>query len=163
MAFTLDRRAMLLGTGAAQPDSDFRTEARETIFYELDEDDDTVDWIRRFADDHPATYRSTLLVLEQPAGEGFRYTIVTWWTAERLEDYANSELYFIVNVNDAFDDQSDTIDVSPKRWNPEEGDPRIWVPFIAGRRIYELLSTSITDWSVTANEAREALEMLQRK
>lgn len=153
----------LLGTATTQPESDFRTEQRETIFYELDEGDDVLENIRRFKMWHPQTYRSTILVLEQPSGEGLRYTIVAWWTAERLEDYANSEFYFIVNVNETFDDQSGPImDVNPERWNPDEGDPRVWVPMSSGRKIYELLTTRLTDWVVTTDEANQALEILKR-
>lgn len=158
-----DKVLSLVGTGATQPDSDFHTEARDLIYYDLDPEEDVVTWIRRWRDGHADGYYNSLLLIEQAGEQHSRYSLTTWWNAERLEDYANSEFYFIVNVDGAFDDQSEPVlDVSPQRWDPARGDDVLWLPMVAGRRIYELLTTGLTDWRVSEAEAAEALEILSR-
>jgi len=53
-----------------------------------------------------------------------------------------------------FEDQSEPImDVSPQRWNPDQGDPRLWAPMYTVGRVYELLTTGLTDWAVTSTLA----------
>ena len=101
----------LLGTGA-QPKDGFKPENKTTVFQRLDGGQTLQGFVDKFKQTQSA-FQDNLLIIEEPQNGASRHHLLTWWTAKRLEDFANSEFYFIVNVNDAFEDQSEEIlDVS---------------------------------------------------
>jgi hypothetical protein len=157
-----DKVLSLVGAGASQPDSEFQTEPRAVVHRVLAQGEEPVAFLRDYRRNEAAAYPRQILLLEQPGEGGSTFHLVAGWTAARLEDYANSELYFIVNVDEEWDDQSEeTMDVSPDLAPYAGQEPPPWYPRATVRRIMSLLSTSITDWAVTKVEVHVALELLR--
>ncbi len=110
-----DRIVSLLGTGTPAPSEDFRTEQRKTHFQELRPGQTPKAAVENFRASRWKDFYDYLLVLAED-GSPPAYSIVTWWQARRLADWLSSEFYFIVNVDDVFEDQSGHIlDVSSDR------------------------------------------------
>lgn len=152
----------IMGTSASPPEGDFQKEQRTTVHRVPSIGADLPAALRDYKAEVGQAYASQVLLLEVPGEKASTFHIVAGWTAERLEDYANSELTFIVNVDDEFEDQTEQIlDVSSDAAPSAGAIPRPWHPRAIVRRIYRLLSTSLTDWAVTKEDARNALALLR--
>jgi hypothetical protein len=54
----------------------------------------------------------------EPAGPAAKTHVLTWWRAQRVADFANAEMYFLVNIDGTIEDGAEQIlDVSP---NPSD-------------------------------------------
>lgn len=84
---------------------------------------------RAFRREHMTDFMDYILILKDPTGAG-GYYVVAWWEVLWAEDYANAEMYFIINVDETFDDQSEGIlDVSEKRvLTPQYGPNSFFFP-----------------------------------
>ena len=170
----------IVGTGAAQSDTDFTTAPRTTTFRVLAAGESPRAALAAFRSSTP-TYRDHILVLAAPPAiepvgvtgttgpapadgdddDGGRFHhVVGWWLAERLEDWANAEMYFVAVIDDVEDKSEETIDVSADRAPDLTGPSMPWTPTSALRRLHGLLRTGVFDWGVSADEAREALALL---
>lgn len=96
-----------VGPGTPRP-ADFTAVRKKTQYRCLQPGETLKTAVEAFRNSHTTDYGDYILLLEQ-RGAPPVYAIVAWWTAERLEDYLNSEFYFIVNVDDRLEDQSDLI------------------------------------------------------
>jgi hypothetical protein len=151
----------IVGTGAPRPEDDFPIEERTTVHRLAAPGQEPLAALRAWRTEAGAAAASQILLLEQPGEKTATFHIVAGWIAQRLEDYANSEMNFIVNVDDDFEDQTEQIlDVSPDKAPPDD-DPSPWHPSAVVRRIFRLLSTSLTDWAVTKDDAAKALALLR--
>ena len=104
-----DRTVSLVGTGAAPSDEGFITEFRTTLFQTLAEGESVQDRVLSFIWDHPDNYLKYLLIIEENSTPTHQFHVLTWWDAHRLRDRLNSEFYFIVNVDGAFEAQSEPV------------------------------------------------------
>lgn len=108
-----DRIVSYLGTNAPEPEEGFEREEKTTHFQELGADQTFLSAVQAFQDAHLPNLHEHILILKE-LEERATYHVLAWWTTKRLEDYLNSEYYFIINVNDAFEDQAtEILDVSP--------------------------------------------------
>jgi len=116
--------------------------------YTLAPNEALAEGVRAFRRHHPDDFHDHIVVFRERAsvtgdeGEGgetataaapavVAYHIVAWWRAERLEDYANSEFYFVVNVDGAFEDRSDgVLDVSADPAPPEMRGAPLVIPLL---------------------------------
>ena len=160
-----DRVLSILGTGAVAAEAEFATISRATVFRHVPPGSDARSALTTYRAETPG-YRDTILVLTERDGVGAdakptMHHVIGWWIAERLEDWANSEMYFIAAIDDAEDKSEDTIDVSPDRAAPLAGPSLPWAASTAARRLHTLLSTGVFDWSVSGAEAREALNLIE--
>lgn len=157
-----DKIVSILGTGASQPDSDYRTENKITEFFRLSELMPLQVFIRNYKQQYPDEFQNHILVLEDTISDHTIYHIVTWWTAQRLADFLNSEFYFIVNIDEQFEDQTeDILNVSANTLPSEPSVQIPWHPRAITRRIFTLLSTGALDWSISDTEALEAFIILR--
>lgn len=97
--------------------------------------------VQAFKQRHQTDWFDHILIVESTFAGITKYYVMAWWMAERLEDYLNSEFYFIVNVDGAFEDQSEEIlDVTERGVNPAEvwpiANPENQGPFSVGRTTY---------------------------
>lgn len=152
-----DAIGSLLGTGA-KPKDGLKPQNKTTVFQKLEGGQTLQGFVEKFKQTQSA-YQDNILIVEEPQNGKNRHHLLTWWTAQRLEDYLNSEFYFIVNVNDAFEDQSEEIlDVSSTAiptGNTVEDKVRAALILVN-----EQLGTGITDWAVTDTEAIRVLQIL---
>lgn len=111
-----DRVVTILGTDTPPPEEEFSVRRRITVPAEIAAGETPAEAVERFRTRNPDSYESHLLVYTEPGSATVH--MVTWFVAERVEDWAKSELYFIVNVDGSFEDQSDVISVSPDRFVP---------------------------------------------
>jgi hypothetical protein len=153
-----DRILSFLGTGVTRAAEGFTPENKTTVFRRLEAGQTIQSHVERFKQTQPG-YRNNILILEETRNGDSRHHLISWWTAQRLEDYANSEFYFIVNVNDAFEDQSEAIlDVSSTAIPTGASiDDRVRAALL---RINEHLGRGVTDWAVTDAEALAVLQIL---
>jgi hypothetical protein len=160
-----DRVVSLVGTGAAVTEPEFPTVERTTVFREIAAGETphaALDAFRRTT----GSYRDQILVLTEKSGSNgdakpSHYHVVGWWIAERVKDWANSEMYFIAAIDDAEDKSEDTIDVSATPMPTKDTPGMPWTVSSSVRRIHSLLRTGVFDWSVSGKEARAALEILK--
>ncbi len=105
-----DRVVSILGSGASPSAEPFpKIEHRINRTWILGPTDTLEDTVARFVEQHPTDYADYLLILNDPL-EADLYYLVTWWKAAYLDDVVgDSEFYFIVNVGDAFEDQSQPV------------------------------------------------------
>jgi hypothetical protein len=160
-----DRVLTLLGTGAVAAESEFTTASRTTVFRDVAAGSDARSALAAFRTE-VAGYRDNILVLTERDGAGAAarpkvHHVIGWWLAERLEDWANAEMYFIAAIDDAEDKSEETIDVSAERAVDVTGPSLPWAASAAARRLHTLLSTGPFDWSVSGTEARAALSLLE--
>ena len=162
-----DRVVSLVGTGASVEEAEFPVSARTTVFRELNSGETPQAVLGEFRRSNTA-YRDQILVMTERAatsGGGStpatKYHIVTWWVAERLEDWANSEMYFIVSIDGAEDQSEETLDVSPTRAPDPNAAVLPWTITSSVRRIHTLLETGVLDWKVSGDEAMKALKILR--
>lgn len=152
-----DAIGSLLGTGA-KPKDGLKPQNKTTVFQKLEGGQTLQGFVEKFKQTQSA-YQDNILIVEEPQNGKNRHHLLTWWTAQRLEDYLNSEFYFIVNVNDAFEDQSEEIlDVSSTAiptGNTVEDKVRAALILVN-----EQLGTGITDWAVTDTEATRVQQIL---
>lgn len=125
-----DRVVTILGTDTPPPEEDFPVRRRITVTADISADETFAEAVERFKLRNPDSYDDYLLVYTEPSSSTAH--IVTWFLAERVEDWANAELYFIINVDGRFEDQSDVISVSPQRFVPPRELPDISWPEIEG-------------------------------
>jgi hypothetical protein len=101
-----DRIDSLVGTNARPPDEGFRVLQRETEYVTLGDNEcvsDFIDYLRR---NRAPAYRDRIYLLEEP-GDAPVFHVLTFWEATRREDYADSEYYFILNIDEDVDDQTE--------------------------------------------------------
>ena len=98
----------LVGEGAEQPEADFPSADRLIDYVIVGEGENFHSAVQRFKNEHPSDFNDFILILET-SFDPPSYYLVTWWQAEFVSDVAgNPEFYFIVNINNEFDDQSET-------------------------------------------------------
>jgi hypothetical protein len=101
--------ASIKGTGAQAGDRDFpKVFERLTVFREVPGGQSVQDAVLRFQCEKPDGYRDHLLILETLQDEPV-WHVVTWWKADYDPEIGKSEFYFIVNVDEAFEDQTDSV------------------------------------------------------
>jgi len=148
----------ILGTGAKQGKDGLKPQNKTTVFQRLDAGQTLQGFVEKFKQTQNS-FQDNILIIEEPQNGKQRHHLLTWWTAQRLQDFLNSEFYFIVNVNDAFEDQSEEIlDVSSTSiptGNTVEDKVRAALILVN-----EQLGTGITDWAVTDTEAIRVLQIL---
>lgn len=110
-----DKVLSFVGRGAAAPDEGFAVHPRSTFFFSLAAGEAFADGIRRHRDEGTLVSDEAIVIAAETAASGRRYHVLTWWTAERLEDSADAEIYFIVNIDDEIESTADTMHVSPQR------------------------------------------------
>ncbi len=133
--WTDDAVVSFVGTGAEPPsESDFSIHRKETEFIEIDEFDRVTSVVAAFRSDNFRELEDKILVMKTPDGA---YTIVSWWMTERVFDSLNSEFYFIVNLNNQLDIQSETtIEVTEERKAVPEFGESVFVETFAMRESY---------------------------
>ena len=127
-----DRVVTLLGTDTPPPDDDFSVRPRISISAEIPVGETIEEAVERFKVRNADSYANHLLVYTDSGSSPGVVHLITWWIAERVEDWANAELYFIVNVDGEFEDQSDVISVSPERFVPPPILPDVSWPELQG-------------------------------
>ena len=116
-----DQIVSIVGTDASAPSEGFTICNKTTQFHSLDTDLPLINFVNNFKSTYRDTYQDQILILEQQRDDVQSYLILTWWTAERIGDLRNSEFYFIINVDDQFDDKCEEIlNVSPAETTEEE-------------------------------------------
>jgi hypothetical protein len=110
-----DKVDSLVGPDASPPDSGFNALQRETEYVALGENEslgDFLDYLRR---DRAPEYRDRLFLIEE-YGDSPAFDILAFWQADRRsEAIGDSEFYFIVNVDEQFDDKTEKIlNVTPE-------------------------------------------------
>jgi len=107
-----DRVDSLVGTNAEAPEEGFRPLPRRTEYVTLGANEtvsDYVDYLRR---NRAPEYRDEIFLLEEP-GEPPVFHVLGFWEASRREDYADSEYYFVLNIDGDVDDKTEqTLNVS---------------------------------------------------
>ena len=83
-----DRVATVLGTGTPPPDEDFPRRERVTTTRELRAGETVAQAVATFRARLPETFAGHILVLNAPASDAPSTHFLTWWTAERAEDWA---------------------------------------------------------------------------
>lgn len=156
-----DQIVSLVSNGATPPDSAFKTRACQSNYQEIPVGRPVSEFVREFRIDNDKDLENRILVAKQPQSSGNQYHIVGWWKAQYEDDVAGTpEFYFVVNVDDAWEDQTEdslTVGREPAATYPVMP----WYPQSALRRIDKLLSTGVFDWGVSKNEALEVLSILQ--
>lgn len=162
-----DRIVSYVGTLAGNPTESFPSIRKKKTHFESE-------WgmiglqqtVKSFKQSHITDWFDHILIVEESFAGTTKYYVLTWWMAERLEDFLNSEFYFIVNVDDAFEDQSEEIlGVTETPADPVEvwpvGNPEQQGPFSVGRTIYTAPSFTIPGglegWPLDINVTMEAL------
>jgi hypothetical protein len=136
-----DRIVSYVGTHAALPTEPFPSVVpRRTNFERLVVGRTFQMAVDAFKQRHPTDWFNHILIVEEP-GAPSTFHVLTWWAAERLEDFLNSEFYFIVNVDNAIEDQSEQIlDVTGDAADPVEvwpvEHPEAAGPFAVGQTTY---------------------------
>lgn len=122
-----DRIISYLGTGTPPSSEEFPTVRKNTHFQRMAPGETLQAAVESFKALHPADFNNHILIFEQ-AGDRPAYNIIAWWEAQRLEDFVNSEFYFIVNVDDVFEDQSEEIlDVTEGQAETRAIGPSVWL------------------------------------
>jgi hypothetical protein len=107
-----DKLDSLVGPGAT-PEEGFTALPRELDYVELAANASAADYLDLVRRRDAPGYRDRVLVLHETSGEGEErvrtFHVIAFWTAERREDFAGAELYFIVNANDTTDDTSNEV------------------------------------------------------
>lgn len=104
-----DLIASIKGTGAAPADGAYpKVIERNTMFRELEGGLSAQDAVHRFRCERPDGYRDHLLILQSEQDETV-WHVVTWWQAIYDPEIGASEFYFIVNVDEAFEDQTNSV------------------------------------------------------
>lgn len=112
---TDDHIVSLLGTNVPPPPDSFATQEKITKFQVISPYEALQDIVSDFRISSPKTFCDHILILKETDTPPIYY-VVAWWQAECLNDYANSEFYFIVKVDDLFEDRSEGImDVTEER------------------------------------------------
>jgi hypothetical protein len=97
------------GTGAKPSDEDFpKVIDRITVFREFEGGLSAQDAVRRFRCEKPDGYRDHILILQDLHDE-FVWHVVTWWRAEYDPEIGKAEFYFIINVDEVFEDTTNKV------------------------------------------------------
>lgn len=114
-----------VGTGASPHPDPFPIEHKKTLYKQLAADETLLEAVNSFKRDNPAVFYDYIVIFERD-GELPTYYIIAWWEARRLEDYLDSEYYFIVNIDDVFEDKSEEIiNVTDEPVGKREVEPRV--------------------------------------
>lgn len=110
---TDDLIASIRGTGATAGKDEFPHMIEKTTKLIMAEGAQTAqDAVLAFMCEKPDGYRDHVLVVEMLSSPKV-WHVVTWWKAEYDSDFGASDFYFIINVDDAFEDQTnDVLNVS---------------------------------------------------
>ena len=103
-----DRMVSYMGPNAPSPDEGFEREVKTVHFKEMAQCREVLAEVQRFHDDHLPNVSHHILILKEP-GEATRFHIISWWIVRREEGIFDPEFYFIVNIDDDFEDQSEPI------------------------------------------------------
>ena len=87
----------LVGTGASVP-AGFPVAARATEYVEVQEGETLDDVVDRFKRVHAADYDTRMLAVSDLAT--LTSWVITWWRAQRLEDFLGAEMYFLLTLED---------------------------------------------------------------
>lgn len=103
----------LAAPNAAPPQDGFERLPRATVFHQLTGAETLATYVATFKAAHPH-YDTFILIVAEPAGPAAKTHVLTWWRAQRVADYANAEMYFLLNIDGAIEDGTEQIlDVSP--------------------------------------------------
>jgi hypothetical protein len=94
-----DKVDSLVGTDAAAPDEGFQLLRRETEYVSLGSNESVGDFIDYLRRNQSPQYHDRIFLIEE-VGDPPVLHVLAFWEAIRREDYANSEFFFIININD---------------------------------------------------------------
>ncbi len=92
-----------LATANSTPRDGYEVLPRAAAFRQLDSGNTLASVVQLFKTRRP-DYDSCILIVAESSGATAKTHVITWWRAQRVEDFANSELYFLVNVDDRLQD-----------------------------------------------------------
>ena len=108
-----DLVASLVTEAAPAPPDGYQVLPRVTIVHRLTATQALADYVQQFKRDHPHYDSFILLVTE--AGDAAPTHALAWWRAHYVDDFGNSELYFVVRTGDGVADGTEQVlDVSAR-------------------------------------------------
>jgi uncharacterized glyoxalase superfamily protein PhnB len=108
--FQDDPIVALIGTGAADPEDGFQAVPRETVFAFMEPGQTLAEHVEAYRREHPDDYDTRLLALTDV--DAMVSHVVTWWRARRLEDFLDSEFYFVLDLDGTRDGTDRILDVA---------------------------------------------------